>query len=226
MNKVININFQGRILPIEEQAYEILKQYIESLRVYFANEEGRDEIINDIECRIAELCEDRLKKGTVCIAANDIDLIITSIGRPADFEAQDGFEQSTAATAHNSNDGRQQNAQQNTSGNNNSNFYRDGNRPKRLYRDEQNKVLGGVCSGIANYFVIEPWIVRILWLFLIGLNVLAYIIMWIAVPSTSVKVVGGVRKRLFRDIDKKIIEVMLDNSEKTKNAEKYMFGKE
>jgi phage shock protein PspC (stress-responsive transcriptional regulator) len=201
MNKVININFQGRILPIEEQAYEILKQYIESLRVYFANEEGRDEIINDIECRIAELCEDRLKKGTVCIAANDIDLIITSIGRPADFEAQDGFEQSTTATAHNTNDGRQQNA----SGNNNSNFYRDGNRPKRLYRDEQNKVLGGVCSGIANYFVIEPWIVRILWFFLIGVNILAYLILWIAVPSTSIKEVGGVRKRLFRDIDKKII---------------------
>jgi len=201
MNKVININFQGRILPIEEQAYEILKQYIESLRVYFANEEGRDEIINDIECRIAELCEDRLKKGTVCIAASDIDLIITSIGRPADFEAQDGFEQSTTATAHNSNDGRQQNA----SGNSNSNFYRDGNRPKRLYRDEQNKVLGGVCSGIANYFVIEPWIVRILWFFLIGINILAYLILWIAVPSTSIKEVGGVRKRLFRDIDKKII---------------------
>jgi len=205
MNKVININFQGRILPIEEQAYEILKQYIESLRVYFANEEGRDEIINDIECRIAELCEERLKKGTVCIAVGDIDLIIASIGRPADFEAQDGFEQSTAATAHNSNDGRQQNAQQNTSGNNSSNFYRDGNRPKRLYRDEQNKVLGGVCSGIANYFVIEPWVVRILWFFLIGINILAYLILWIAVPSTSVKVVGGVRKRLFRDIDNKII---------------------
>ena len=205
MNKVININFQGRILPIEEQAYEILKQYIESLRIYFANEEGRDEIINDIECRIAELCEDRLKKGTVCIAASDIDLIITSIGRPADFEAQDGFEQSTTATAHNSNDGRQQNTYQNTSGNNNSNFYRDGNRPKRLYRDEQNKVLGGVCSGIANYFVIEPWIVRILWFFLIGINILAYLILWIAVPSTSIKEVGGVRKKLFRDIDKKII---------------------
>jgi len=193
MNKVININFQGRILPIEEQAYEMLKQYIESLRVYFANEEGRDEIINDIECRIAELCEERLKKGTVCIAASDIDLIITSIGRPADFEAQDGFEASTSQT------------HQNTSGNNNSNFYRDGNRPKRLYRDEQNKVLGGVCSGIANYFVIEPWIVRILWFFLIGLNILIYLILWIAVPSTSIKEVGGVRKRLFRDIDKKVI---------------------
>ncbi len=201
MNKVININFQGRILPIEEMAYEILKQYIESLRVYFANEEGRDEIINDIECRIAELCEDRLKKGTVCIAVGDIDLIITSIGRPADFEAQDGFEASTSQSGQSTN----QNNYQSTSGSNYSNFNSSSNRPKRLYRDEQNKVLGGVCSGIANYFVIEPWIVRILWLFLIGLNVLAYIIMWIAVPSTSVKEVGGVRKRLFRDIDNKVI---------------------
>ena len=75
MNKVININFQGRILPIEEQAYENLKQYIASLQSYFANEEGRDEIINDIECRIAELCEDRLKKGAVCINENPIEKI-------------------------------------------------------------------------------------------------------------------------------------------------------
>jgi len=201
MNKVININFQGRILPIEEVAYETLKQYIESLRSYFANEEGRDEIINDIECRIAELCEDRLKKGTVCIAVGDIDLIITSIGRPADFEAQDGFEASASQSQQNTN----QNNYQNTSGSNYSNFDSSNNRPKRLYRDEQNKVLGGVCSGIANYFGVEPLIVRILWFFLIGVNILGYLILWIAVPSTSIKEVGGVRKRLFRDIDKKII---------------------
>ena len=74
-----------------------------------------------------------------------------------------------------------------------------------MYRDEQNKVLGGVCSGIANYFGIEPLLVRILWIFLIGVNVLGYLILWIAVPSSSVKEVGGVRKRLFRDIDNKII---------------------
>ena len=196
MNKVININFQGRILPIEEMAYETLKQYIESLRSYFANEEGRDEIINDIECRIAELCEDRLKKGTVCIAVGDIDLIIASIGRPADFEAQDGFEASTSQSGQSST----QNTSNRSYSNNESN-----NTAKRLYRDEQNKVLGGVCSGIANYFGIEPLVVRILWFFLIGINILAYLILWIAVPSTSVKVVGGVRKRLFRDIDNKVI---------------------
>ncbi|MEK0422231.1 MAG: hypothetical protein RLZ95_141 [Bacteroidota bacterium] len=190
MNKVININFQGRILPIEEQAYEILKQYIASLRVYFANEEGCDEIINDIECRVAELCDDRLKKGEVCINETSIHLIIESIGRPADFEAQDGFEQSA-----------------NNNANNNTSFSNtfESTTQKRLYRDEQNKILGGVCSGIANYFGLEPLLVRVLWIFLVGLNILAYLILWIAVPSSSDKEVGGVRKRLFRDIDHKII---------------------
>ena len=101
MKKVININFQGRILPIEEASYETLKQYIESLRQYFDAEEGRDEIINDIECRIAELCDDRLKKGAVCITEDDMRLIIESIGRPADFEAQDGFEATTSANSSN-----------------------------------------------------------------------------------------------------------------------------
>jgi len=191
MKKVININFQGRILPIEEMAYENLKQYIESLRTYFDQEEGKDEIINDIECRVAELCEDRLKKGAVCISEEDIDLIISSIGRPADFDAQDGFEANTNAGSNQS----QANAQ-NTDGQ----TYQ-----KRLYRDEQNKVLGGVCAGIANYLNLDPIIIRILWILLFGISFFAYLLLWIAVPSTSVKEVGGIRKRLFRDLDKKVI---------------------
>ena len=193
MKKVININFQGRILPIEEMAYENLKQYIESLRTYFDLEEGKDEIINDIECRVAELCEDRLKKGAVCISEEDIDLIITSIGRPADFEAQDGFEANTNANAGNN---QAQSDTQTASGQ----TYQ-----KRLYRDEQNKVLGGVCAGIANYLNLDPIIIRILWILLFGISFFAYLLLWIAVPSTSVKEVGGIRKRLFRDLDKKVI---------------------
>ena len=193
MKKVININFQGRILPIEEMAYENLKQYIESLRTYFEQEEGKDEIINDIECRVAELCEDRLKKGAVCISEQDIDLIITSIGRPADFEAQDGFE---ANTNNNAGTNQGQTNAQNADGQ----IYQ-----KRLYRDEQNKVLGGVCAGIANYLNLDPIIIRILWILLFGISFFAYLLLWIAVPSTSVKEVGGVRKRLFRDLDKKVI---------------------
>ena len=197
MNKVININFQGRILPIEEMAYENLKQYIESLRTYFEQEEGKDEIINDIECRVAELCEDRLKKGAVCITEQDIDLIITSIGRPADFEAQDGFEANTTTNTTN-NTGTNQ-AQSNTQNAGEPTYQ------KRLYRDEQNKVLGGVCAGIANYLNLDPIIIRVLWILLFGISFFAYLLLWIAVPSTSVNEVGGVRKRLFRDLDKKVI---------------------
>ena len=198
MKKVININFQGRILPIEEVAYESLKQYIESLRVYFEKEEGSDEIINDIECRVAELCDDRLKKGTACITEEDIQLIISSIGRPADFEAQDGFEASTSQSQY-------QDQHQNTRPNDHSYHNASHTAPKRLFRDEHNKVLGGVCSGIANYFGVEPLLIRILWFFLIGVNILGYLILWVAVPSSSVKEVGGVRKRLFRDVDNKVI---------------------
>jgi len=197
MKKVININFQGRILPIEEFAYEILKKYIDSLRDYFKNEEGCDEIINDIECRIAELCDDRLKKGAPCITQVDINLIITSIGRPADFEAQDGFEASSSSNTYSTEDTMGGNYYDNESS--------DKQQTKKLYRDEHNKVLGGVCSGIANYFNLDPLLVRILWIFLIGVNILGYLILWIAVPSTSVKEVGGVRKRLFRDIENKLI---------------------
>ena len=93
MKKVININFQGTVVPIEETSYELLKQYTESLRHYFANEEGRDEIINDIESRISELFQERLKKGSTCITDDDVNAIITNMGRPVDFEEADGGEQ-------------------------------------------------------------------------------------------------------------------------------------
>jgi phage shock protein PspC (stress-responsive transcriptional regulator) len=139
------------------------------------------------------LCEDRLKKGAVCITEQDIDLIIISIGRPADFEAQDGFEANTSAnTGANQAQSNTQNAGEPT--------YQ-----KRLYRDEQNKVLGGVCAGIANYLNLDPIIIRVLWILLFGISFFAYLLLWIAVPSTSVNEVGGVRKRLFRDLDKKVI---------------------
>ena len=79
MKKVININFQGRVIPIEETAYELLKQYVESLRIYFAKEEGRDEIINDIEGRIAELFSERLKSGVTCITDDDVNAVIANM---------------------------------------------------------------------------------------------------------------------------------------------------
>ncbi len=86
MKKIININFHSRVIPIEETAYDILRKYVESLKKHFANEEGGDEIVNDIENRFAELFSDRLKKGAICITDADVNEIITSMGRPEDFD--------------------------------------------------------------------------------------------------------------------------------------------
>ena len=111
MKKVININFQGRVIPIEETAYDILQQYIDSLRKYFANEDGRDEIINDIEGRIAELFSERLKNGSTCITDEDVNAVAASMGRPADFEQAEA-EGAAAATASTASSGKQQSQQQ------------------------------------------------------------------------------------------------------------------
>lgn len=193
MKKVININFQGTIVPIEESSYELLQQYIESLRRYFANEEGRDEIINDIESRISELFQERLKAGSTCITDDDVNAIIKNMGRPSDFEEADkGDNESDKNTGSD-------NAKKTD------NFF-PGNwswKGKRLYRDENNKILGGVCSGIAAYFGIDPVIVRILFL-ISGIGILAYIILWMFVPGSNM-LENGVRKRLYRNPDGKII---------------------
>lgn len=190
MKKVININFQGRVVPIEETAYEILKQYVESLRRYFANEEGRDEIINDIESRIAELFSERLKKGAVCITDEDVNAVILSMGRPEDFEAQNGDEPTASTQSHQQYSG----TYSDTTGNRYA--------KKSLVRNADDKILGGVCSGLANYFGIDPVIMRILFVLLFSALFWVYILLWIIVPAKSVQ--SNITKRLYRNPDDKV----------------------
>lgn len=191
MKKVININFQGRVIPIEESAYELLKKYTESLKTYFANEEGRDEIINDIENRIAELFNEELKKGSPCITDAHVEVVIKSIGRPEDFD-QD--EETITSSSHSS-------AQSNSS----STFRaipRSG-----VCRNENDKILGGVCSGLAHYLKIDPSIIRILFVLLafgaFGTGLLIYIILWLVLPSAYL--LPNAKKRLFRNPENKVI---------------------
>lgn len=201
MKKVININFQGRVVPIEETAYDILKQYVDSLRRFFENEEGKDEIINDIEGRIAELFGETLKKGNTCITDDDVNAIIRSMGRPEDFEAEESSVQTQlgANSKSKSTSAETGSTSQHTS-ENNAHI-----RPERLYRDENNKLLGGVCAGIANYFGIDKLIIRIIFVLGFGIVFIPYLILWVAVPSSASTVIGSVRKRLFRDPDNKWI---------------------
>src|SRR5438067_8136083 len=188
MKKVININFQGRVIPIEETAYDILKEYTESLRRFFANEEGKDEIINDIEGRIAELFGETLKKGSTCITEEDVNAIIASMGRPEDFEADEINVQSQLGG-----EGRQQSTTDQSSAYSRTESTSSAKR-ERLYRDENHKVLGGVCAGLANYFNLDRIIVRILFIifaFGFGFGFIVYLILWVAVPSSATTVIGS-----------------------------------
>jgi phage shock protein PspC (stress-responsive transcriptional regulator) len=194
MKQVININFNGRIIPIEVTAYDMLKKYIASLNNYFANEEGKEEIVNDIENRIAELFEEHIKKGSTCITDDTVQGITKNMGMPEDFEATFAKEEKN-------------NNQQNTDNSNNSNnanTFNYTNTRKGLFRDENKKILGGVCAGVANYLNIEAWIVRLIFIFS-GIGFFAYIALWIFVPSSSSIEVGAFRKKLYRDEDNKIL---------------------
>ena len=194
MKQVININFQGRVVPIEVTAFELLKNYTESLNRHFANEEGRDEIINDIESRIGELFQERLKNGATCITDDDVNAIIKSMGRPEEFADIDDAAPSTKPTDADEQKTSSSTHTQQTGG-------------RRLYRAEENKIIGGVCAGIGNYFGIDAWIPRIVLIItgFAGIGFFAYFILWAFLPSSSNKVIGGVRKKLFRDSDDKLI---------------------
>jgi phage shock protein PspC (stress-responsive transcriptional regulator) len=229
MKKIININFHGRVVPIEETAYEILQQYIESLRNYFANEEGRDEIINDIENRFAELFSESLKKGATCITDPDVNAIITSMGRPADFEEQlagasePGSGNSSGGSKTGSASGGSTGAGTGAGGTGMGSGTGAGptssqgaysqqdpgsfaTEPRRLYRSDNDKILGGVCAGFANYMRLDPAVVRILFVLLSlvwGAGFLFYIILWAVLPNRTLPT--NARKRLFRNSDDRVL---------------------
>ena len=194
MKKVININFHGRVVPIEESAYEILKQYVDSLKKYFAKEEGSDEIINDIESRIAELFGDNIKKGNTCITDETVESIIKSMGRPEDFEAE---ESAGSETSYNHQNYNQESSSSYTS-----------STPKnRLYRADNDKVLGGVCAGLANYLRVDATVVRVLFAIItfggFGTGFLIYILMWAILPSKELA--SNLKNRLYRNPEEKVI---------------------
>lgn len=188
MNKVININFQGRVIPIEEPAFEELKQYIESLRNHFANEEGKEEIVNDIENRIAELFSEKLKAGqSTFISQAHVAAIIASIGRPEQFDdvtIEDNYTQPSAGKFNPSSEPR-----------------------GSLYRNSNEKILGGVCSGLGAYLRIDTTIVRVLFAMLtvgsFGFGLVFYIVLWAILPERFMNL-AAVTRKLYRDADQKV----------------------
>lgn len=189
MKQVININYHGRIIPIEVSAHDLLKNYIETLNLYFNDETGKEEIINDIENRIGELFQERLKNGANCITDDDVNAVIKSMGTPEDFDLKDD------------NTEKQTNI-------NEANKSTDNKSGKRLFRNENNKMIGGVCAGLAAYFNIDITIVRLLFVVMFlsfGFGLLPYIVLWIVVPNSTQGQIGAVKKKLYRDGEHKLI---------------------
>jgi phage shock protein PspC (stress-responsive transcriptional regulator) len=192
MKKVININFQGRVIPIEEPAYENLKKYVESLRAYFSNEEGKDEIVNDIENRIAELFNEKMKAGASFITEEHVEAVISSMGRPEQFD-EISMNDESASSQH-----KQYQRSEHPRGN--------------LFRNASDKLIGGVCSGIGSYFRVDTTIIRVLFVLLafgsFGFMFFLYIILWAILPSKYITE-AVVRRKLYRDADHKVIAGVL-----------------
>ena len=141
MKKNITINLCGRLFQIDEDAYELLQQYIESLRQSFGHEEGGEEIVNDIEARIAELFLELNQQGIEAITIEHVKDIITRIGKPEELKGEEekqdngGHKYDSFRSAA---QGIHDNVRARTAG-------------KRLYRNPNDKMVAGVLSGIATY---------------------------------------------------------------------------
>ena len=192
MKKIITINLSGRVLQIEEPAYEQLQQYIASLRNYFSKEESREEIINDIEGRIAEQFYGLIQQGAACITEAHLTAIIAAMGKPEELADAEILETSSTQEG-------------------NSSFKQTGFKPTTLkrefYRDANSKVLGGVAGGIANFIGIDPVIIRVLFVLLsfssFGLVALGYILLWILVPAKELEDYRG--RRFYRNPDDRVL---------------------
>ena len=166
MKKTITINIAGLVFNIEEDAYSILKSYLEKIGNKFSNSSERQEIMEDIEARIAELFQERINKFKEVITEVDVNHVKEVMGSPDNFEGEEMEDESSFS---------QENAKKYA-------------KKKRLYRDVDNKVLGGVCVGVANYFGWEVSIVRLVWLFsflLFGMGMWVYIILWAIIPEAK-----------------------------------------
>ena len=193
MKKTININFQGQLITIEETAYDILNQYIQSLKEYFRHEVEGNEIVNDIENRIAELFGNRLKHGIPCITDADVDSIINTIGRPEEFdmEFEDPSDSEDSVPPHNKKADAQMPPPVTVE------------EKRSLYRNSNDKILGGVCSGLAHYLKIDPVFIRLGFVFLSSLLFWVYIILWIVLPARPLP--NNVSKRLYRNPNDRFI---------------------
>jgi phage shock protein PspC (stress-responsive transcriptional regulator) len=230
MKKNISINLQGIIFHIEDDGFEVLSRYLHEVKAHFANYQGHEEIVADIEGRIAELFSARLSPIKQVITLTDVEEMTAKMGRVSDFATEPDEEDEPATTGatgstYGPNGSHHASSQATT----------EPTGPRRLYRDLAHRKIAGVCAGLAQYFLVNPLVVRLIFLALVllpnvfgiydhfpgtgmfrhrfdfgGLALIAYVVLWIALPKrddapTPIDTLdfGGplTGRKLFRDVD-------------------------
>jgi phage shock protein PspC (stress-responsive transcriptional regulator) len=202
MNKTVNINLGGILFHIDEDAYQKLNRYFEAIKRSLTNSSGQDEIIKDIEIRVSELLTEKQKTEKHVVGMKDVDEVIAVMGQPEDYRIDDeGASNTTSAS-----------------------FATTSGKSKKLYRDRDGAIVGGVLSGLGYYFGIDKTWLRILLIALVwaaGTGVLLYIILWIAMPeaiTTSEKLEMKGEPVNLENIEKKVREEIDYVSGKLKNS--------
>ncbi len=198
MNKTISINLGGFFFHIDEDAYQKLNRYFEAVKRSLAPE-GRDEIMKDIESRVAEIFQGNLKNEKSVIGINDVEEVITIMGQPEDYQ----IDENPKTSNHNYNYN-----------------YTFNSKSKKVYRDQDNAILGGVLAGLGHYLGVEALWLRLIMVVLIfgfGTGILVYIILWILIPpavTTAQKLEMRGEPITISNIEKKVKEGFDEISEK------------
>jgi len=218
MNKTININLGGIFFHIDEIAYQKLRGYLDSIRRSLSDDpKGRDEIITDIESRIGEILSEKIKDVRQVINEQDIDEVIEVMGKPEDYMVDDEIFNDDSYGNYST------------------------QRRRKLYRDGNDRFLGGVSSGMAHYLNVDVIWIRLGWLiaaFGFGFGFIVYPLLWILLPeanSTAEKLEMEGAEVNITNIEKKIRDEIsvastrvkdgIDEvSDKVKNADYKKYG--
>ena len=201
MNKTVNINLGGMFFYIDEDAFQKLTRYFEAIKRSLSNSNGQDEIIKDIEMRIAELFAEKHSSDKQVINLRELDEVIAVMGQPEDYRIDNEGEEPK-----------------------NTSFDYSKRGVKKLYRDKDGGMIGGVLSGLGHYFGIDKVWLRVLLLILLlcyGIGFFTYIILWIVMPeavTTTEKLEMTGEPVNISNIEKKVREEFDNVSEKLKNV--------
>jgi phage shock protein PspC (stress-responsive transcriptional regulator) len=207
MNKTVNINLAGIFFHIDEDAYLKLQRYLDAIKRSFTDSQGRDEIITDIEARIAELFTENLQNERQVVSSKLVDQVITIMGQPEDYLVDEEIFEDEPT-------------------------YQYSNRPiKKLFRDTDNSYIGGVSAGLAHYLAIDAVWLRLLWIILAigsgGSFILIYILFWILVPeakTTTDKLMMKGEEVNISNIEKKIKKGFENVADSVKNVDYQKYG--